>query len=304
MSARISGLTTASAVPLRPVGPAASADGKGCTEVSIPVAGERMIAARRYGRRIGRGPTPLVLHFHGGAFVSGTLQCGATIAHLLADAGAIVLSIDYPLAPENPFPQAAETGHAVLTWLYRHRRRLGGDGSPLLVAGEEAGGNLAAAVTLMARDRQQPPLAGQILLSPMLDPSLGTASQRDGADPGAGCCPFANGWSKYLPRISDADHPYASPGASMRLTQLPPTLLLTAADDPLRDETLAYAVKLRKAGVPVAQAVIETPTGWPRSFTQRARIDCAEAQADWTISVRDHFRRFMLQLFSRRSEVS
>jgi acetyl esterase/lipase len=89
-----------------------------------------------------------------------------------------VVSLAYPLAPEHPFPQPIEVGYAVLQWLYKHRVKMAGKGAPLFLAGEEAGGNLAAAVAVISRDRGHPPLAGQILVSPMLDPCTGTASQR------------------------------------------------------------------------------------------------------------------------------
>ncbi|HEY0857791.1 MAG TPA: alpha/beta hydrolase fold domain-containing protein, partial [Albitalea sp.] len=94
------------------------------------------MAARVYrgaGAGQARAPLPLVLHLHGGAFVGGDLEGGATIAGLLADAGAVVVSIDYPLAPGHPFPKAAEASHAALTWMRRHRRRLAGAGAPLFV---------------------------------------------------------------------------------------------------------------------------------------------------------------------------
>ena len=266
---------------------ASAAAARGWIERNIKVGTGLELAARIYGGRLDSGPTPLVLHFHGGAFVEGSPANGATVARLLADASAIVLSLDYPLAPAHRFPAAAEAGHAALAWLGRHRKRLGGDGAPLLVAGEEAGGNLAAAVTLMARDRQFPALAGQILLSPMLDPCLGTASLRD-AELAERECPWARGWVDYLAHASDVCHPYAAPGLCMRLGQIPATLVLTADDDPLRDEALAYATKLRAAGVTVEQAIIRSPTGWPQSFMQGARHD-----ADWAAPVREQLRRFI-----------
>lgn len=264
-----------------------SVDGREWIEQAIPVGAEGTLPARIYGRRAAGGATPLVLHFHGGAFVSGTLDSGALVAGLLAGAGSVVVSLEYPLAPSHPFPQPAEAGYAALTWVYRNRRRLGGEGAAVLVAGEEAGGNLAAAVGLMARDRQRPPLAGLILLSPMLDPCLGTASLR-AADLDMRECPWSGGWSKYLPRVSDACHPYAAPGICVRLTEVPPTLVITAGDDPLRDEALAFFRKLRDAGIPVEQTVIEPPTGWPQSFMQPTN-----REAGWAEPLQQQFRRFL-----------
>lgn len=125
----------------------------------------QLLGVRIYSHRravLDAGPMPLVVHFHGGAFVAGSLDTGSCIARLLAQAGAVVFSLDYPLAPAQPFPQAVEAGYAALVWAWKARHKLVGRSTSLFVAGEEAGGNLAAAVALMARDRQQPVLAGQI----------------------------------------------------------------------------------------------------------------------------------------------
>lgn len=228
---------------------------------------------------------PLVLHFHAGAFVGGGLDEGAAVAGLLVDAGAAVVAIDYPLAPAHPFPQAVEAGYAALQWLERQRRRLAVTRAPLFVAGEEAGGNLAAAVAMMARDRAGPELAGQILLSPMLDVCVGTASQRD-AKAGPVGCRWADGWRAYLARGADALHPYATPGSAQRLAGLPPTLLASAADDPLRDETTAFATRLREAGVAVELALLDEPTGWPRSYQ-------SGAPRPWAAALGQHLNQFL-----------
>jgi len=241
------------------------------------------LALRRYGGARRDEGMPLVLHFHAGAFIAGTLDDGATVAGLLADAGALVLSIDYPLAPAHPFPQAVEAGYDALGWVERHRRRLATPRSPIYVAGEEAGGNLAAAVAMVARDRAGPDLAGQILLSPMLDACVATASQRD-AKAGPVGCRWADGWHTYLAREDDALHPYAVPARSMRLAGLPRTLLVSAADDPLRDETQAFHHRLRDAGVPVELALLDVKTGWPLSYLQGA--------APWAAPLGTRLREF------------
>jgi len=203
-----------------------------------------------------RDDAPLVLHLHGGAFYSRRGERPPRMARLLADAGAAVVAIDYPLAPEHPFPRPLEAAYVSLQWLHQQRAAWRMPRAPLLVAGEQAGGNLAAALALMARDRGGPPLAGQILLSPLLDPAMGTASLRD-ACAGHGGCPLYEGWHKYLSRCTDAQHPYAAPPQSSRLAGLPPALVISAPRDPLRDEAFAYAARLRAAGVDAQECLCD-----------------------------------------------
>ncbi|WP_341908344.1 alpha/beta hydrolase [Polaromonas sp. YR568] len=257
----------------------------------IQIALQRALDVRFHGRRPSGGTLPLVLHFHGGTFNGGSLDSGAGVAQLLAQAGAVVMSVDYPLAPAHPFPQAVDTGYAALQWAWKVRHKLAGPGAPMVVAGEEAGGNLAAAIALMARDRQEVPLSGQILLSPMLDACVATASLREAcAQARAAECVWANGWRQYLPSAADAGHPYAAPGTVRRLTGLPPALLVTAQDDPLRDETLAYAARLRAAGLAVQQAVLAAPTGWPGRYADAQRIKGGSPA--WAGELRQQFRTF------------
>ncbi len=256
--------------------------------VSAP-SGENLLKVRIYGRPQRGKVLPLVLHFHGGAFVAGKLENGMCVASLLAATGAVVVSLEYPLAPVHPFPHAVEAGYAALVWAGKFRRKLAGHQAPLFVAGEEAGGNIAAAVLLMARDRAEPLPAGQILFSPMLDPCLGTASLR-GAAAGPVGCMWADGWHHYLPRPEDGTHPYAAPGASLRLAGLPPTLLITAEDDPLRDETLAYASRLRANEVRVQDLVLSVATGWPCSYHAPS---CDEAA--WMPAVRQQLSDFFFK---------
>ncbi|MEH3085031.1 MAG: alpha/beta hydrolase [Xylophilus ampelinus] len=245
------------------------------------------LAVRFYGRRPARGAAPLAVHFHGGHFIAGGIARGSAVARLLAEAGAVVVSLDYPLAPAHPFPAAVEAGHRALDWVARHRTRLAGAGAPLFVAGEEAGGNLAAAVARMARDRRGPALAGQLLLSPMLDPRLGTGSLRAAGAGGADCA-WARGWRSYLPRCDDAAHPYAAPGGAARADGLPPALVLSAGDDPLRDEALAHVRCLERAGVPVAARLLPAGAGWPAGL-----LAPADAGVPWADAVRAHFRAFL-----------
>lgn len=257
------------------------------TPIAIALDRVRALSARYYGCPESGAGCPLVLHLHGGAFTQGLPAQGAPVAQLLCDAGAAVLSLDYPLAPAHPFPTALETAYSVLVWAQQQRKRLAAARSPLFVAGEEAGGNLAAALAMVARDRGGPALAGQILLSPMLDVCIATASQRE-AHAGEVGCPWARGWRSYLSDACDAMHPYAAPAHAMRLAGLPPALLVTARDDPLRDETRTYAQRLQAAGVPTDETVLSLVTAWPLSYREPAQVD-----APWARAVRTHMRRFM-----------
>jgi acetyl esterase len=257
------------------------------SDTTIAVTGGPSLSARLYSRRGAKGARPLVLHFHGGTFVSGDLDSGACMAHLLAEVDAVVVSLGYPLAPAHPFPQAVEAGYAALEWTYKQRNKLAGTGARVFLAGDEAGGNLAASVALVARDRGHPPLAGQILVAPMLDPCVGTASLRQSMDCGSSSCKWAEGWQQYLRSPMDAEHPYAVPGRARRLVDLPPALVLTGADDPMRDEALAYAQRLRDAGIAVTSGLLPVATGWPDSLCELPASECPCAA-----SVQQHLREF------------
>ena len=215
--------------------------------------------------RVFRGdgtPVALVLHLHGGAFLQDAANCHDAVARLLAEAGAVVVSVDYPTGPLHPFPAALDAAFKALQALATHRATWAHRQVPLYVAGEESGGNLAAALAMMARDQGGPPLAGQILLSPMLDPCLATASVR-GAEAGPVGCRWADGWHDYLGSAAQGAHPYAAPATASRLAGLPPALVLTAEDDPLRDESLRYGERLSASGVAAQSHVLPAPTGWP-----------------------------------------
>ena len=215
--------------------------------------------------RVFRGdgtPVALVLHLHGGAFLQDAANCHDAVARLLAEAGAVVVSVDYPTGPLHPVPAALDAAFKALQALATHRATWAHRQVPLYVAGEESGGNLAAALAMMARDQGGPPLAGQILLSPMLDPCLATASVR-GAEAGPVGCRWADGWHDYLGSAAQGAHPYAAPATASRLAGLPPALVLTAEDDPLRDESLRYGERLSASGVAAQSHVLPAPTGWP-----------------------------------------
>lgn len=233
---------------------------------------------------------PVALHLHGGAFTCGCATVPSPLAESLLAAGALVVSVQYPLAPAQPFPAAPEAGYAALRWIDRERAQLHrGRRAPLFVAGEEAGGTLAAALALMARDRGEPPLAGTILLAPMLDPCVGTASLRHRKAGPVGC-KWADGWTQYLRNPGDAEHPYAVPALALRQRDLPRTLLISADDDPMRDEAQAYAARLHAAGVAVESLRLPGPTGWPCTLAE-----CAEHAPRWQQALVDGLHRFLFR---------
>ena len=206
------------------------------------------VTLRIFGKRPKAAGLPLILYFHGGLFNCGSVADADGLAKSLAD-GAVVACVDYPLAPELHFPSTVELAYEALQWAWRNAASIGADAARVIVAGDQAGGNLAAAVALMARDRAapgSPALKAQLLITPMLDPFQTTPSMR-----AAGDCPCRQGWADYLPAAGDAMHPYASPLNSRRLGGLAPALVITADRDALRDEAEQYAAKLIAAGVPV-----------------------------------------------------
>lgn len=198
----------------------------------------------------GAGPFPIAMMFHGGGWVIGDLDTADWQSRAVCDgAGCIVASVDYRLAPEHRFPAAAEDCYAATVWAQREAAALGGEPGRLAVVGDSAGGNLAAAVALLARDRGGPALKLQALVYPATDGlSFDTPSYRDNADgyllTAAAMRWF---WNHYADE-ADRASPYASPLRAHDLANLPPALVLTAEFDPLRDEGEAYAARLEAAG--------------------------------------------------------
>ncbi|MES2260236.1 MAG: alpha/beta hydrolase [Pseudomonadota bacterium] len=214
----------------------------------------RVYTASAPGSTAGIKRDALIVFFHGGGFVEGDLEEADEFLRALVTCNQeqVVLATNYTLAPVSPFPAAVEDAHAVLLWAKKNKTKLGWTGKRMLVAGIEAGANLAAVCSLMARDRGGPVLSGQILIMPMLDPGLTSCSMRempncpDKAKAADAC---AAGYRGYLPNAADRTHPYASPLQSSRLKNLPPALILSAEDDPLRDEAEQYGAKLIACGI-------------------------------------------------------
>jgi acetyl esterase len=201
----------------------------------------------------GEGPFPVVVYFHGGGWVIGDLEVVDQPCRQLASAaGAIVVSVDYRLAPEHRYPAAFDDSYAATVWVGAHAAEIGGDPARLAVAGDSAGGNLAAAVALAARDRGGPELAAQLLIYPVTDFNFGTASYQDNREGyllTKGSMQWF--WAHYLGAQDLDKDPYACPLRADSLVGLPPAYVATSEYDPLRDEGEAYARRLEGAGVAV-----------------------------------------------------
>jgi acetyl esterase len=211
-------------------------------EVAGPAGGIRV---RVY--RPSTGPLPILVYFHGGGWVTGSIEIVDGVCRSLANrAGCAVASADYRKAPEHRYPAAVEDAWAVVEWAGRQ------DFLGVGVAGDSAGGNLAAVMALRARDRGGPPLAVQLLVYPVTDYDFETASYVDNA---TGYVLTRESmrwyWGHYLPDETERAQPEASPLRVGDLKGVAPAVVLTCEFDPLRDEGEAYATRLAENGVPV-----------------------------------------------------
>lgn len=196
---------------------------------------------------------PLIVYFHGGGWTIGDLDTSDGVCRFLAlNVPATVLSVDYRLAPEHPFPAAVDDAVAAFLWAALDNTRLGVDPSRIAVAGDSAGGNLAAAVSLLTRDESGPSPALQALIYPVTD-AVGGQRSRDEFARGFLLTKADMDWFEhhYLPPGSDHADPRVSMLHAEDLSDLPPAYVVTAGFDPLRDEGEAYAARLQEAGVPV-----------------------------------------------------
>ncbi|MFN6552719.1 alpha/beta hydrolase [Mycolicibacterium septicum] len=219
------------------------------------------------------GPLPMLVYAHGGGFVFCDLDSHDGLCRNLANLiPAIVVSVDYRLAPEHRWPTAAEDFYAATRWAIEHAADFGADPARVAVGGDSAGGNLAAVTTLMARDRGGPLLAGQLLLYPVIAADFDTESYRL----------FGSGfynprpalqwyWDQYVPRVADRQRPYASP-LEGDLSGLPPAVVVLAGHDPLRDEGIAYADALATAGVEMTRCAFD---GGIHGFMTMPMLDIA-----------------------------
>lgn len=208
------------------------------------------IPVRAY-RPQGTEPFPTIVFFHGGGFVAGSLDTHDQYCRKLTRAtDAVVLSVGYRLAPEHQFPAAVEDAYAAVEWAANHTRTLQGDGT-LVVAGDSAGGNLAAVTTLLARDRGGPSLDHQVLLYPAvgIEEDHDSIRRHDGIVLSEETLRWLE--SAYYGSEIMRRHPYADPIQACDLNGLPPATIATAGFDPLRDGGIAYAARLQADDVPV-----------------------------------------------------
>jgi acetyl esterase len=194
---------------------------------------------------------PALIYYHGGGFVIGDLETHDALCRMLAnEAGCKVISVDYRLAPEHPFPAAVEDAYGAARWVEENASDLGIDPNRIAVAGDSAGGNLAAVVCQLAREKDKPSIAFQLLIYPATEVNAQTESMRANAE-GYFLEKGSLDWfmGHYIPRDADPKDPRLSPLLAEDLSGLPPAYIVTAGFDPLRDEGKAYAERLKAAGV-------------------------------------------------------
>lgn len=196
---------------------------------------------------------PILVFYHGGGWVVGDLETHDGICKQLAKAAKIlVVSVDYRLAPEHPYPVPFDDAYKALEWLSQNGAELGGNPQKIAVGGDSAGGNLAAAVALKARDANGPTITYQALVYPVTDLSKLTTTSYQNFESGFFLTQkmMAQYINYYTPNSADRQQAYASPLLAKKLDNLPPALVITAGFDPLRDEGEQYGERLRAAGVP------------------------------------------------------
>jgi acetyl esterase len=201
----------------------------------------------------GKGPFPVMLYYHGGGFVIADTDTYEASPRALANkANAVIVSVDYHRAPERPFPAAANDAFAAYQWVLQHAAQINGDPQRVAVGGESAGGNLAAVVSQMARDKGVTLPVHQLLVYPMAGHDFNTPSYKRNADAKPLNKPMMEWFYKhYLGKQVNANNPYAVPLAAKSLKNLPPATIITAEIDPLLSEGKTYADRLKQDGVKV-----------------------------------------------------
>lgn len=224
-----------------------------------------------------RDPQPAILYLHGGSWIAGSPETHDFItASLAANTGAVLLSVHYRRAPENPFPAPTEDAYAALCWVAQEAESLGIDPTRIAIAGDSAGANLAAACALMARNRGGPAIVHQTLLYPTLDNDLETESYHAGTDPILSRTAMKEALEAFLPAGTSLTDGYALPMRAASLAGLPPACLSISALDPLRDDGVRYASRLEAAGVPT---VLRIGPGLIHGYVRMRRLSAvAEAE--------------------------
>lgn len=236
------------------------------------------IPVRIYRPKAAPNPSPIVVYIHGGAFIKGSLDSGDPIAWGVAEqTGCMVVSLDYRLAPEHPFPAGVEDCYAAISWLARHAGALGGDPARIGMWGDSAGGNMVAACCLMARDRKGPKIAAQVLIYPCLTDELTLPAYETYRDSPVTTAGMDKAWDLYLGTRRPIDDPYAVPLKATNLSHLPPAHIHIAEVDCLADDGRLYAQRLKKEGTPVVFRVAERMI---HGFT-RARFSGPAAAAEF-----------------------
>lgn len=214
-------------------------------------AGDPDVRVKIYEPRVKNGPLPGILYIHGGGYILGSADMmDPALQQLVSEIECVIVSVDYRLAPEHPFPAPLEDCYAALQWFSEHAEELGSDSSRIAVMGPSAGGGLTAAVSLLARDRNGPSIRFQMPLYPMLDDRNMTPSSNEIMDDRVwNKAKNQLGWEMYLGEQGKAS-PYAAPARAADLSGLPPTYTCVGDLDPFRDETIDYVLRLTQAGVP------------------------------------------------------
>ncbi|ATF13344.1 alpha/beta hydrolase [Brevibacillus brevis X23] len=223
----------------------------------IPAGADAEINIRMYTPE-GQGPFPLFVYYHGGGWVIGDLETVDASCRMLAHlSGRIVVSVDYRLAPEHKFPVPVADSYAALKWVSENASSINGSASDLVVGGDSAGGNLSTVLSLLAKDQNGPAIKAQVLVYPVTDMRFDSPSYMEFQE-GFGLNRDLMLWfsNHYINHEYDKGNPYVAPLSARDLSNLPPAIVITAECDVLRDEGIAYAERLKNAGVKV-EAVCE-----------------------------------------------
>ncbi|KKB38692.1 alpha/beta hydrolase [Bacillus thermotolerans] len=220
----------------------------------IPVGENEEIGIRVYTPE-GQGPFPIFVYYHGGGWVIGDLETvDASCREIANQTNSVVVSVDYRLAPEYKFPTPVKDSYAALQWVSENADSINGNASNIVVGGDSAGGNLSAVMSLLAREQNGPEISAQVLIYPVTSLDFNTKSYEEFKE-GYGLDKDLMIWfgDYYINNEEDKKNVLAAPLLAADLSNLPPAFVITAENDVLRDEGMAYAKRLREAGVEVEE---------------------------------------------------